>query len=162
MRLRVFGDGKRQPGPVGQGTVVGSPVVGTIDGPKQAPTATQFGGHEEIPTTQHTVSQLRGWPVDDVIDSRSAAAGRSNVIPTDYELQTQPGPDRIDRQLQARNVGFIGDGPISGFPYDAAWGYIPHQFVPRAPRGAGPAVRMMDDTAPIQAVYAGNPRVSSR
>jgi hypothetical protein len=160
MRLRVFGDGSRQPGPVGQGTVVGTPEIGTLDGPKQRPTATQFGGSDEYPNTQSTIVQEQGWPNNTRttrgVDSPSGARQFSRR--TDDELQDQPAAPHITRQFQNRNAGYIGDNLVASFPYNAEWGYIPHQFVPRAPRGAGPAVRMVDDQAPIPAVYSGNPR----
>jgi len=160
MRLSVFGDGARQSGPVGQGTVVGTPEQGTQNGPKQHPTATQFGGMNEYPNTQHATVQATGWPnnIETTRNIEAPSAGRSAVITTDRELQLQPAAQHIDRQMQARNRGLIGDNLMASFPTTAGWHYIPHQFIPRAPRGAGPAVRMTDDTAPIRAVYAGNPR----
>ena len=160
MRLRVFGDGAKGPGPVGQGTRVGAVEQGTINGPKQAPTATQVGGNDEYPNSQHATVQVNGWPnnTETTRNIEAVSAGRSAVITTDRELQLQPAPVRIDRQFQARNRGMIGDNMAASFPYNAEWGYIPHQFIPRAPRGAGPQVRMTDDAVPIRAVYAGNPR----
>ncbi len=158
MRLRVFGDGQKQPGPVGQGTVVATPEQGTINGPKQAPTATQFGGDAMMLNTQHPLPQNTGWPGNPTRASESPSAGRSYSERTDDELQTQPAPGRILRQFRDRNLGVIADDLMASFPYDAGWGFIPHQYVPRAPRGAGPAVRMVDDLAPVRAVYAGNPR----
>lgn len=142
---------------VPQGTRVPSPVFGTQDGPKQPPTATQFGGNEEIPNTQSTVTQTRGWPPNPAENILSPSGNRTGVLSTSDELQVQPAPGRILRQLFARVFGFTGDGPVAGVPVTAEWSLIPHQYVPRSAQRTGPSLRGMDDNAPIPAVYAGNP-----
>lgn len=140
-------------GPVGQGTRA-SLAQGTGQ-PKDAPTHTQFGDAGTKPNTQ---GLRRFWPLNRVIESISPSPGRSHQLRTDYELQVQPAPGRILRQLWTRNQGVIGDDLMASFPYDAAWSLIPHQFVPRRPQGTGPLWHQSDDNAPIPAIYAGNPR----
>jgi hypothetical protein len=147
-------------GPVGQGTVVGTPQIGTLNGPKQAPTSTQFGGHDEVPTTQSTLSQVRGWPANVARNILSRPAGRESQIKTDYELQVGEAPPRVLRQMFERMRGNIG--PEAGqatFPYNAEWSLIPHQWVPRAAMRSGPQTRMFNDSQNIPAVYAGNTRL---
>jgi len=156
MRLSVFGDGKRQPGPADQGTRA-SLAQGTGQ-PKDVPAPAQEGGTEMVPNTQSTVVQNAGYPADGWRDATPASGTREFVARTDMSMQTQPAPHRITRQFQDRNMGTIGPDMVASFPYNAEWGFIPHQYVPRQPRGAGPARRQVDDTAPVTAVYAGNPR----
>lgn len=144
-------------GPVGQGTRVASPGQGTINGPKQPPTVTQFGnaGTRDI---EATLSQVRGWPPNPVIGIVSGPGTRESQARTDAELNTLPAPGRVLRQLFVRAFGHIGPEQASSFPYNAEWSLIPHQFVPRATYRVGPRARAIDDNAPIPPIYAGNPR----
>jgi hypothetical protein len=153
------------PGPVGQGTVVGTPEQGTIGGPKLPPTATQYGGSVVTPNTETVVNQGGAWPENRALPivPNTQQAAREFVFDTRAELQAGPPPGRILRQLFARVFGYtsVGGGdPIGnyGFPYNGDWAYIPHQKVPRAPYGPSPMLRQWDNNAPISAVYAGNPR----
>ena len=87
---------------------------------------------------------------------RGHSAGRQQVITTDRDLQTGPGPERIDRILNANNQGITGDGTNS-FP--GTWDTVRIGHVPLArPSGkARIAVRTIADGAMIPAIYAGNP-----
>lgn len=145
----------KEPGPVGQGTRA-SVAQGTLNGPKDAPTRTQFGDAGSRPNTE---GLRRWWPLNKARESVSPNGSRSEQFRTEYELQVQKAPSRILRQIYDRNQGTIGDDMMAVFPYDAAWSYIPHQPIPRRPMGVGPMPRMSDDNAPIPAIYAGNPRV---
>lgn len=150
----------RSQGPVHQGTVVGTPGIGTLNGPKQPPTRTQFGGTDEVPNTQSTVTQVRGWPANVARAILSRGAGRESQIKTDYELNTQPAPPRILRQMFERMRGNIGaEAGQATFPYNAEWSLIIHQKVPREAQRTGLPPRMVDDGAAIPAVYAGNVRL---
>lgn len=134
--------------------------MGHEGGPKQPPTATSFGGGPEVPNTQSTVSQVRGWPANPATNilPNPQQGSREMVLDTRYELQSQPPPGRILRQLFARVFGNIGESG-HGFPFDGGFSYVPHLTIPRtAQRNTGPHRRMMDDNAPIPAIYAGNPR----
>lgn len=153
------------PGPIGQGTVVGTPEIGTIRGPKQAPTDTQFGGTAQVPNTETIVNQGPSWPNNPAIPSIPSIqqASRSAAFDTAMEMQAQPAPGRILRQLYQRVNGYIsgsGGQPqgIGSYPWNGDWAFIPHQLVPRKPYGPSPYVRGVDNNAPITAVYAGNPR----
>lgn len=146
-------------GPVGQGTVVPSPVRGTLHGPKQPPPATAIGGGISIPNTQHTVTQERGWPPNPASNILAPSGRRESQLTTDHELQIGAAPGRVLRQMFARVFGYIGPDLVASFPYNAEFSTIPHQYVPRAAQRTGPMVRGYDDNAPIPAVYAGNPRV---
>jgi hypothetical protein len=148
------GEGGDQ-GPVGQGTRA-TVAQGTLNGPKDAPIRTQFGDAGSRPNTD---GKPRWWPRNIARESRSANAGRTEQLRTDYELQVQPAPTRILRQVFDRNRGTIGDDFAATIPYDAGWSLIPHQVIPRKPMGVGPMPRQSDDNAPIPAIYAGNPRV---
>ena len=152
------------PGPVGQGTAVGNIEQGTINGPKLPPTPVQYGGTEVIPNTQTVVSEGSAWPENralPIVPSTQAAA-REFIFDTRAELQAQPAPGRILRQLFARVFGYTSASaePVggNGFPYNGDWAYIPHQVIPRKPYGPSPYLRTWDNNAPISAVYAGNPR----
>lgn len=140
-----------------QGTRVASPVVGTLNGPKLPPTETQTGGNTSIGLTA-AVTQLRGWPANISRLIRGVSGSRTMAIRTDSELQTGPAPGRIPRTLFERNRGYIAENFVSGFPYNAEFSTIPHQNVPRRPMTTGPNRRMVDDNAPIPAIYSGNPR----
>jgi hypothetical protein len=87
---------------------------------------------------------------------RGHAAGRTQILTTDRDLQLGPGPERIDRILFANNRGLTGDGTNS-FP--GTWDQVRIGHVPLArPSGkAQIAVRTIADGAQIPAVYAGNP-----
>lgn len=152
------------PGPAVQGTRVGTPEIGTQNGPKQAPTITQFGGTTQTPNTQTIVNQDGAWPENRALVSLPGpvSASRPAAMSTDAELHTQPPPGRILRQFFARVFGYtsVSADPVGsgGFPYNGEWAYIPHQDIPRAPYGPSPMVRSWDNNAPISAVYAGNPR----
>lgn len=143
-------------GPVGQGTRATVPM-GHLGGPKIPPTATQSGGNESIPNTEHTVTQERGWPANPALNILPTPGARESQTRTDSELQTQPAPGRVLRQLFARALGNIGESGHQ-FPVDAGYSFIPHQNVPRTPMLTGPMLRQYDDNAPIPAVYAGNVR----
>lgn len=155
------------PGPIGQGTVVGTPEIGTIHGPKQAPPETQFGGSVEVANTDTVVNQGGAWPENRAIPIVPDAqqASREFAFDTRSELQTQAAPGRILRQLFARVFGYTGAGTghaigTNAFPWNGDWSYIPHQRVPRQPYGPSPMARTWDNNAPISAVYAGNPRAN--
>ena len=149
----------RPEGPIGQGTRVGTPQIGTINGPKQAPTSTQIGGDTSIPTTQSTVTQVRGWPRNPAQPILAPGGARGYATTTDHELHTGPAPARVLRQLFSRVFGTIADDGGHGFPYNAEWSLLPHQWVPRAAQRTGPPARGVDDAAIIPAIYAGNARV---
>jgi len=144
-------------GPVGQGTRVASPVQGTLNGPKQPPTVTQFGGAESI-GIEHTATQLRGWPYNEPQPIYAPSGNRTGAMATDSELQTGPAPQRVLRTLFQRVRGYIGPDLAASFPYNAEWSLIPHQFIPRRPYRVGPPARSIDDNAVVPPVYAGNPR----
>ena len=152
------------PGPIGQGTVVGTPEIGTQRGPKQAPPDTQFGGTAQVPNTTTVVNEGGAWPENRgmPIISNPASASREFLFDTRAELQAQPAPGRILRQLFARVFGYtsVSADPAggSGWPYNGDMSFIPHQLVPRKPYGPSPYARTFDNNAPISAVYAGNPR----
>jgi hypothetical protein len=151
---------ERQPagaGPVGQGTVVGSPGVGTIDGPKQSPPMTETGGTEQV-NIEHTTVQVRGWPPNPAQRILSPGGRRQEQITTDHELQTGEAPGKVLRQLFSRVFGSVGDDGGHAFPYNAEWSLVPHLYVPREAQRTGPTARTYDDAAPIPSVYAGNPR----
>lgn len=146
-------------GPIGQGTVVGTPGIGTLNGPKQAPPRTQIGGTEEVSTTQSTVTQVRGWPANVARAIFSRRAGRESQIKTDFELNTGEEPRRVLRQMFERMRGNIGaEAGQATFPYNAEWSLIIHQTIPRNAQRTGLPPRMVDDGAAIPAVYAGNVR----
>lgn len=145
-------------GPDQQGTRVGTPQIGTEGGPKQPPPRTQFGGNVEVPTTQSTISQVKGWPPNPAQAILAPAGSRDDQIKTDYELNIGPRPNKILRQLFARCHGYINGELMNSFPYNAEWSLIPHQAIPREAQQSGPNARTYDDNAPILAVYAGNPR----
>lgn len=132
-------------------------AMGHQGGPKNLPTDTQFGGHDEIPTTQSTQSQVRGWPANPAYPILPTPGSREMVLRTDSEMQAQPAPPRILRYLFARNMGNIGESGHQ-FPMNADLSYLPHRDVPRVPQRTGPLRRQYDDNAPIPATYAGNPR----
>jgi hypothetical protein len=87
---------------------------------------------------------------------RGHSAGRQQVKTTDRDLQLGPGPERVDRILNANNQGITGDG-TSSFP--GTWDQIRIGHVPLArPSGKSRiAVRLVADGAIIPAIYAGNP-----
>jgi hypothetical protein len=160
MRLPGFGGGQKGPGPIGQGTRA-TLAQGTLNGPKGAPTVTSFGPVQDTgasPGAPGTIVQNAGWPYNPVQPILAPAGGRESQIKTDYELNIGPAPRKIMRQLWNRMNGEIGPDNIASFPYNAEWSFLPHQYVPRNPQGAGPYLKGMDDTAPIPAVFAGNPR----
>lgn len=147
-------------GPVNQGTVVGTPGIGTLNGPKQPPPRTQYGGADEVPNTQSTVTQVRGWPANVARAIFSRSAGRESQIKTDPELQTGPPPSRVLRQMFERMRGQIGgEAGQATFPYNAEWSLIIHQVIPREAQRTGLPARQIDDGAAIPAVYAGNVRL---
>lgn len=146
-------------GPIGQGTRATVPM-GHLYGPKNPPTATQVGGNEEVPTTQSTVTQVRGWPPNPALNILPTPGSRESQTRTDSELQTHPAPGRILRQLFSRAFGATGESGYA-FPFDGAWQFLPHVNVPRSVQQSGPFVRVYDDNAPIPAVYAGNPRIGA-
>ncbi len=127
-----------------------------MDGPKDPPTATQFG---DAGTVLNTPGTPRYWPRNPAQRIFSPSGSRSEQLQTGFEQQIQPAPGRILRQMFERNQGVISDDLMASFPYDAGWSFIPHQFIPRKPMGVGPMPRQSDDNAAIPAVYAGNPRV---
>lgn len=141
-----------------QGTVVGTPEIGTLDGPKQAPPTTQYGGTEQVPNTQSTLTMPRGWPANPARNIASANGAREHIPTTDYLLQIGWAPNRIVRQLFDRVFGKTGE-EVGSFPMLGDLLYIPHLNVPRTAQGTGPYRRVYDDAAPIPAVYAGNPRI---
>ena len=146
-------------GPIGQGTRASVPM-GHLYGPKAPPTATQVGGTEEVPTTQSTVTQVRGWPANPVSNILPYPGSRESQRRTDGELQTGSSPPRILRQLYARIFGNIGESGHA-FPLDGAFQFLPHVITPRSITRSGPLVRVSDDNAPVPAIYAGNPRILS-
>ncbi len=84
------------------------------------------------------------------------SGGRSGVITTDESLQDKRAPLRIPRAL------FTGrglTGPNINIVQDTgSWAYIPGQDI--STRNAGkavPAMRTVDDSISIPAIYAGNP-----
>lgn len=87
---------------------------------------------------------------------RGHSAGRSSQIKTDPDLQLGPGPERIDRILNANNRGVTGDG-TSTFPGTAGLVRIGHVPLARPSGKARIAVRTIADDAQIPAVFAGNP-----
>lgn len=131
--------------------------MGHQGGPKIPPTETQYGGNESVPTTQSAGTQVRGWPPNAARNILPTPGAREMVLRTDAELQLQPAPGRILRQLFERVFGNIGESGHQ-FPVDAGFSFIPHLFVPRAAQRTGPMLRQYDDNAPIPAIYAGNPR----
>lgn len=151
----MFGRQPAGEGPVAQGTRATTPQ-GTLNGPKDPPTKTQFGDAGERPNTE---GRPRWWPHNPAKNITSPSGSRTEQLRTDWEQQVQPAPGRILRQMFERNRGVIGDDMMAVFPYDAAWSFIPHLPIPRKPMGVGPMPRMSDDNAAIPAVYAGNPRV---
>lgn len=151
---------ERQPagsGPIGQGTVVGTPEIGTQRGPKQPPPSTQTGGTEQV-NIESTVTQVRGWPPNPAQRILSPGGGRHEQDLTDHELQLGEAPPKVLRQLFARVFGKIGEDGGYAFPYNAEWSMVPHLYVPREAQRTGPTARTYDDGAPIPSVYAGNPR----
>jgi hypothetical protein len=149
----------RDQGPIGQGTVVGTPQIGTINGPKQRPSDTAFGGDGVVPTTQSTVSQLRGWPANAAQNILPPPGGRTEQILTDFQLQIGVAPPRVLRQLFERVFGKTSEMGGHGFPYNAEWSMIPHQWIARKAQSTGPNVRGTDDSVSIPAVFAGNVRL---
>lgn len=142
-----------------QGTRVGTPQIGTLNGPKQPPPATQAGGDQSVPTTQATVTQTRGWPPNPARAILPPNGTRNYEITTDHELHIATAPGKVLRQMFERVFGKISDDGQHGFPYNAEWSLIPHQFVPREAQRTGPLIRAVDDSAVIPAVYAGNARI---
>lgn len=132
----------------------------------QGPTQTQFGGSDQVLNARSILNEPGAWPHNTVINIQPnlQQGSREYEILTAWEMQTQMQPGRIVRQLYARNQGYIGDGTgqpigVAGFPYNNEWGVIPHLTVQRAPYQPSPHFKQIDETAPIAAVYAGNPRV---
>lgn len=151
------------PGPVGQGTV--APISqGTLMHPAPTSAPAQSGGTDETPNTQTVVNESSAWPrnIERNILPNVGMAAREFVLDTRFELQAQPPPGRILRQLWERVRGYTnasGDAVgTNGFPYNAEFAHIPHQPIPRNPMGPSPMLRSWDNNAPISAVYAGNPR----
>ena len=150
------------PGPVGQGTVAAI-TQGTLAHPAPTPTPVQYGGTVEMPNTDTVVNEAGLWPRNIARESRpnSQTAAREFAIDTRFELQVQPAPGRILRQLWERMRGYTSVASLggnNGFPYNAEFAHIPHQPIPRNPMGPSPYIRSWDNNAPISAVYAGNPR----
>ena len=84
------------------------------------------------------------------------SAGRSSQLRTDPDLQTGPEPERIDRFLNANNVGLTGRMSST---HPGTWDQVRIGHVPLArPSGkAKIAVRTISDDAQIPAIFAGNP-----
>lgn len=66
-------------------------------------------------------------------------------------------PDRITRQLGARNGGTIGENALDGANPDAGRSYIPHQFIPRVPKNVTPYDKNIDVTIQVPGVFVGMP-----
>lgn len=139
-----------------QGTRASVPM-GHAGGPKQPPTATAFGDGPTVPNTQSAGTQVRGWPPNPVAAILPTPGARESQTRTDSELQTQPAPGRILRQLYHKVFGNIGESGHA-FPFDGGFSFVPHLFVPRVAQRTGPMRREWDDNTPIPAIYAGNPR----
>jgi hypothetical protein len=165
--MRFVAHRKHQgPGPTdpAQGTRTGTVDMGTLNGPKQAPPVTQFGGKGVMPNTQTVVNEHGAWPENRGLPELPGgiASSRDAINHTEAELHLGPPPGRILRQLFVRVFGYtsVNADPVGdyGFPYNGDWAHIPHMDIPRAPYGPSPMVRAWDNNAPISAVYAGNPR----
>ena len=87
---------------------------------------------------------------------RGHSAGRQQVLTTDRDLQTGPGPERVDRIFFANDQGLTGDGTNS-FPGTGDFIRVGHFPLARPSGKARIAVRGVSDGASIPAVYAGNP-----
>lgn len=89
--------------------------------------------------------------------ARGKESGHSEQLRTDAQLQTGPAPDRIDRPMDLR-LGYIGPNYVNAFPMTGGLLYVGH--VPTVQIRRGPTLtpgNAIDDTAPIGAIFAGNP-----
>lgn len=111
-----------------------------------------------------TIIQTRDWPPNPSRDSLSPNAGHTEQVRTDHDLQTGPGPARIQRQIPARIWGV--DNAATGqrgteASYDgntASHDYLPHIPIARQALGVKGPQKLSDDNAVVPAIYAGNPR----
>lgn len=100
-------------------------------------------------------------PNSDRLDIKDEApAGRSEVNPTDRELQLGPEPSRIDRMLFANNRGLTGARGVNSFPAadDVSFvGHIPQtlEWHSRDTANGIPSIQS-DDNANIPSPRAGD------
>lgn len=100
-------------------------------------------------------------PNSDRLDiQEEAPAGRSEVNPTDRELQLGPEPTRIDRVLFANNRGLTGprgQNGASAFDSESFVGHIPQtlEYRSREPYSTNPSF-LADDNANIPSPRAGD------
>jgi hypothetical protein len=147
--------------PVQSGTRVGSPQIGTLRGPKQAPTVTQYGVStpQTIPNAEPAQRGPRWWPRNALLAILAPAGDRSSQITTDHELQTGPTPGKIPRLFNERMRGSVWENGSNAFPATASFSIVPHTQIPRRAQTASAYGRKyFDDDAIIPALYAGSPR----
>lgn len=114
--------------------------------------------------TEHANVQNKGWPSNRSRAIANAGGERSEVLPTDRELQVGPMPGRIARYMPERVFGIVTPG--TGTPgSEAAIGgadenrsFLAHVPVARQPHQTKGPQKLSDDNAIVPAVYAGNPR----
>lgn len=92
--------------------------------------------------------------------TEEAVAGRSEVNPTDRELQLGPEPSRIDRLLFANNRGLTGTRGANAFPTSDDLSFVGHipqtlEYRSRDAGGAYPSIGS-DDNANIPSPRAGD------
>lgn len=108
-----------------------------------------------LPAVTAGTGDARNW-LRRLLNTIRPSAGRSAVITTDHNLQTQPAPQMIRRTFADLSGGASAARQLRSFPYDGNFAYIPHQTITHAAGKAIP-LRTFDDGAHVPAIYAGNP-----
>lgn len=108
-----------------------------------------------LPVATAGRGDARNW-LRRILRLRIPSAGRSAILTTDRDLQTQPAPQMIARTFDDLSGGGAAARGIRSFPYDGNFAYIPHQIITHEAGKAIP-LRTFDDGAHVPAIYAGNP-----